>query len=71
MKVTHCYKTDNNKFKTGSITRSKTIRLFCNECMGYQPYLVADCPSKNCVLFPYRKGPGKVDHSVEGDLESF
>lgn len=71
MKVIHRYKVEDAKIKTGPITRSKAIRLFCNECMGFQPYLVADCPSKNCVLYPYRKGPGKVDHSVEGYSESF
>jgi len=60
MKVIHRYKVEDAKIKTGPITRSKAIRLFCNECMRYQSHLVTDCPSKHCVLYPCCKGPGKV-----------
>ena len=69
MKVIHRYKVDNYKFKTGPITRSKAIRLFCIECMGWQPHLIPDCPSNHCVLYPYRMGPGQVDKSQERVLQ--
>lgn len=32
------------------------IRSMCVECMGGAPRLVADCPSKNCSLWPFRMG---------------
>jgi hypothetical protein len=61
MKVIHTYRTGNDKIETRKLTRSAAIKLFCQECMGWQALLVKDCPSKTCVLFPYRMGPGKID----------
>jgi len=77
MSVIHTYRTGNNKTKTKKLTRSNAIRLFCQECMGWQAHLVRDCPSKTCVLFPYRMGPGKIDaesvlqdtNTMQGRLE--
>ena len=37
-------------------TALESIRLFCVQCMGGSPSLVTDCPSSNCVLYPYRSG---------------
>ncbi len=59
--VIHNYRTGNSTNETGKLTRSKAIKLFCQECMGWQAHLVRDCPSKTCVLFPYRMGPCRID----------
>lgn len=32
------------------------IRAMCVECMGGAPRLVAECPSNNCALHPFRMG---------------
>lgn len=37
-------------------TPLSAIHNFCISCMGDQPRLVKDCPSKNCPLWPYRTG---------------
>lgn len=60
-KVVHTYRIGNHRKKTGKLTRSKAIQYFCKECMGWQTHLVRGCPSKNCVLYPYRMGPGRID----------
>jgi hypothetical protein len=66
--VIHTYRTGDNTEKTGKLNRSTAIRLFCQECMGWQAHLVKECPSKTCELFPYRLGPGRID--AECVLES-
>lgn len=51
-----------------TLTRGKAIRLFCIECSGYNSAEVLLCPSKNCVLFPYRLGkldPAFNDNAIE------
>lgn len=34
----------------------KAIRLKCLDCSNDQPSEVANCPIKNCALWPYRMG---------------
>lgn len=34
----------------------KSIRAFCVECMGGNPYLVKDCTAIRCKFYPYRFG---------------
>ena len=41
------------------ISRAKAIRLQCTECMGFQPFLIKDCPSECCPLWPFRIGRGQ------------
>lgn len=35
--------------------RSKAIRAFCLECMGYYLKEINKCESRHCPLWPYRK----------------
>lgn len=35
-------------------TAAAAIKLFCQECMGFQPKLVRDCTDKRCPLFDFR-----------------
>jgi len=35
-------------------TAASAIKLFCQECMGFQPKLVRDCPDKKCPLYDFR-----------------
>lgn len=37
-------------------TALESIRLFCLGCMGGARSLVADCPSSDCIFYPYRSG---------------
>jgi len=37
-------------------TALESIRAFCLSCMGGAPSLVADCPSSDCIFYPYRSG---------------
>jgi len=36
--------------------RSRAIRAFCLECMGYYAKEVRECASKNCPLYHFRMG---------------
>ena len=38
------------------LTPLKAIRKQCVSCMGGQLRLVADCPGRDCPLYPYRMG---------------
>jgi hypothetical protein len=40
------------------LTRNEAIRLFCTECMGYQVFLIKDCPDVGCPLWNFRAGSG-------------
>lgn len=40
------------------------IRLHCLECMCWQPSEVAKCPSKDCILYKFRKG--KNESGIRG-----
>ena len=35
-------------------TASAAIKLFCQECMGFQPKVVRDCSDQRCPLFDFR-----------------
>jgi len=35
-------------------TYNASIRSFCLDCMGFSAELVANCPSKSCLFYPYR-----------------
>jgi len=37
-------------------TALESIRLFCIGCMGGKFSLVTDCPSVDCIFYPYRMG---------------
>jgi len=37
-------------------TALESIRLFCVQCMGGSFALVAECPSVDCIFYPYRSG---------------
>jgi len=37
-------------------TALESIRLFCLGCMGGARSLVAECPTSDCIFFPYRSG---------------
>jgi len=37
-------------------TALESIRLFCIGCMGGSFALVAECPSVDCIFYPYRSG---------------
>lgn len=46
-----------DKGKQGSkLSPLKSIHQYCIQCMNKQIYLVKDCPSLNCPLYPYRSG---------------
>ncbi len=36
------------------LTRAVAVRLFCQECMGFQPKLVAGCTDLACPLWSFR-----------------
>ena len=40
------------------LTRLKSIRKFCIQCMGGNIYLPKYCTAIKCKLFPYRLGKG-------------
>lgn len=48
-------------------SRKAAMDAFCIMCMGYQPYLVAECTDPDCPLFPYREFKPK---EKEGSRES-
>jgi hypothetical protein len=35
-------------------TAAAAIKLFCQECMGFQPKVVRDCSDPRCPLFDFR-----------------
>ena len=40
------------------MSRLKSIRKFCLECMGGSAYEVRYCPSQKCKFYKYRMGKG-------------
>ena len=58
MAVLHTFRSRNG-VETKSIYRSKAIRLFCMECMGYEFFNVRACTDRLCPLFPFRMGNEK------------
>jgi len=53
------------------LTRSKAIKLFCTECLGWESS-PAGCTSPLCPLFPYRgrtmASQGNFKESLEGEM---
>jgi len=46
-------------------TAASAIKLFCQECMGFQPKFVRDCTDKRCPLYDFRlAGIEPTDASV-------
>jgi hypothetical protein len=46
-------------------TAAAAIKLFCQECMGFQPKVVRDCTDKRCPLYDFRlAGIEPTDASV-------
>ena len=43
------------------VTRAQAVRLFCQECMGFQPKIVRDCPDQACPLWSFRLT--KIEHT--------
>lgn len=61
MAIKHTYRTKNG-LETKSISLGKAIRLFCDECNGWQGYnYIESCETTECVLWPFRfgKDPGR------------
>ena len=50
------------------ISRAKAIRLQCEECMGFQIFMIKDCPAPSCPLWPFRMGRGQehTDAPIHG-----
>lgn len=53
-------------YRLGKRISVKVFRQFCIECMGGQRHLVADCPSRSCVLYPYRMGRNPARRGMGG-----
>jgi hypothetical protein len=68
MTVTHKIKNSKGKLVDVEMTRSKAIRYFCYECMGWQKSEVRNCTAPNCPLFPYR--PLKIAPEVPQNATS-
>ena len=47
------YATTQKGVEVEPYTRSKAIKAFCTECLGFEGSPV-DCTAKMCPLFPYR-----------------
>ena len=43
------------------ITRSEAIKIFCQDCMGWQKHYVKDCTDLECALWPYKLGQGRTE----------
>lgn len=41
--------------------RSYAIKAYCYQCAAYQKPEVRKCPCKDCPLWKYRLGPGRVE----------
>ena len=39
-------------------SRKAATRIFCLQCVGWQPSEVAKCTAPSCPLFPYRMSSG-------------
>ena len=47
--------------KSTRFTRSVAIRLKCKDCMEWQPVKVRKCHIKECSLWEFRLGPGRIE----------
>jgi len=54
MAIKHTIRTKNNGFKEVTLNRSKAIKAFCTECLGFGEVNPKQCTSKYCPLFPFR-----------------
>jgi hypothetical protein len=62
-RVMQAVRTADGKTKVLELTRRRSIRLFCTECMGFQGGLVEGCTDKLCPLFPFRKATIAAYHA--------
>ena len=51
-----------------AMKRDSAVRKFCLECMNGKPYLISQCISVYCPLYPYRNS--RVDGSVLFDRDT-
>ena len=56
MAVNHLIHDGNGGSREVTTTPIKAIRLFCLECMCYQPSEIRKCTAPLCPLYPYRMG---------------
>lgn len=57
------------KYRMGTGRPSvKVIRKFCVQCMNGSFELVENCPSKKCLLYPYRFGKSPAFQAVYNRL---
>jgi hypothetical protein len=71
MAIKHLIRDRGNSVKEVSLTPIKAIRLFCNECMGFQVQEIKDCTDTKCSLFPYRMGSNiSCSRAVKNNLKS-
>jgi hypothetical protein len=57
-------------YRLGRRISVKVFRAFCIHCMGGQAYLVPDCPSTGCKVYPYRMGKNPSKKG-QGDVRNF
>lgn len=71
-KTKHCPRKHKIKHRHGGIVevgnyaRSKAIKLFCTECMGWDSH-PKDCTAPNCPLFPFRGKKQDAIRAKSGD----
>lgn len=54
-----------------NLTKGRAIKLYCLDCMGYQPSAVKDCPDTKCALWRYRTGKEiSPEESIEQGIKS-
>ena len=54
MAVKHKIRTKAGKTKDVELTRGKAIKLFCQECVGWDLKEVKNCTDEKCPLYPFR-----------------
>ena len=53
-------------YRLGKRISVKMFRKYCIECMGGQPYLVANCSSTECAVYSYRFGKNPARTGIGG-----
>lgn len=62
MKITKKYEHVIEACRSGKLSATKTVKLFCLDCVCFQPTERDACPDKGCPLWAYiHKQDGKVD----------
>ena len=52
-------------------TPVKAIRLKCLDCSCWQQSEVKDCPSKACILWPYRMGKRPKEKTTKVSMAQY